>query len=130
MVARTLCLACVLVMSFAIYRSAPALTLDTPECRVRDEYGFGCYAKFLAGLEQQIRSILEEIATYNAVHRTSFELKQSQSAWEDSRQMRCGTAPSWNSREVEESFNRIECYVDITEKRFLELDTFVHELSP
>ena len=133
MVARALYLSCVVVVSFAVagfHRSAPAIVdiLAPPECRVRDEYGFGCYAKYLAGLEQQIRSILEEVATYNAVHHTSFEPKQSQTAWEGSRQTRCGIAPSWNPREANESFDRIECYVETTDKRFEELDTFVRKL--
>jgi hypothetical protein len=135
-VARAVYLSCVVVISFAVAgcqdRSAQALAevLAPPECRVRDEYGFGCHAKYLAGLEQQIRSILGEIATYNALHQTSFEPKQSQAAWEDSRRTRCGIAPSWNPSEPKASFDRIECFMEITDRRFLELDTFVSELPP
>jgi len=78
MVARSLYLACV-AASVAVGPSASALTLEVPpECRVRDETGFGCYVTYLAGLEQQIRSIVEEIEAYNAAHHTSFEPKQSQ----------------------------------------------------
>lgn len=104
--------------------------LAPPECRVHDEYGFGCHAKCLAGLEQQIRSVLEEIAAYNAAHHTSFEPKQSQAAWEAARQARCGATPSWNQSEPRVSFDRIECYMDVTDERFVELDTFVSELPP
>jgi uncharacterized protein YecT (DUF1311 family) len=133
-VAQAMYLLCAAVTSFAIAgcqdRSASALTevLAPPECRVRDEYGFGCYAKYLAGLEQQVRSILQEIATYNAAHRTSFAPKQTQTAWENSRQTRCGAAPSWDPNEPNASFARIECYMEVTDSRFEELDSFVREL--
>ncbi|MCC6202594.1 MAG: hypothetical protein IT494_06270 [Gammaproteobacteria bacterium] len=124
---KSLYLACV-IACFAVGGNAPALSIDAPpECRVRDEYGFGCHAKYLAGLEEQIRSILEEVTAHNAVHRTPLEPIQSQSAWEDSRQARCGMAPSWNPRDVDESFDRIECYIDLAEKRFAELDALVHD---
>jgi uncharacterized protein YecT (DUF1311 family) len=126
-VVKSLHLACV-IACFAVGGHAPALSIDAPpECRVRDEYAFGCHAKYLAALEEQVRSILEEIASHNAVHRAQLEPKQSQSAWEHLRQARCGMAPSWNPREVDASFDRIECYIKFTEERFDELDALVHE---
>ncbi len=114
----------------SVQSTAGADVLAPPECRVRDEYAYGCHVKYLAGLEQQIRSILEEIAAYNAVHHTSFEPKQSQAAWEAARQARCGITPSWNQDEPDASFDRVECYMDVTDQRFLELDTFVGALPP
>jgi uncharacterized protein YecT (DUF1311 family) len=97
---------------------------------VRNEYGFECHAKYLAGLERQVRGILTEIASYNSVHHTLFEPKESQSVWERSRQTRCGESPSWDPGKIDQSFTQMQCYLDITEDRFQQLDNFVHQLPP
>jgi uncharacterized protein YecT (DUF1311 family) len=116
--------------NISVHSTAGADVLAPAECRARDEYGFGCHAEYLASAEQQIRSILEEIAAYNAVHHTSFEPKRSQAAWEAARQARCGIAPSRNQDEPDASFDRVECYMDVTDERALELDTVLYELPP